>query len=53
MAQISFALLTAYDNGISIDTLADTLSLTPDFVRERIEAARLCLPRTHWRLNVS
>jgi hypothetical protein len=43
MAQISFALLEANRAGATVETLAARLNLTPDFVTERIEAARLCL----------
>lgn len=43
MAHISFALLAASDAGISIETMAQKLELPEQFIRERIEAARLCL----------
>ena len=43
MAQISFALLQAHIDGVSIDEIAARLELTEEFVQERIEAARLCL----------
>jgi hypothetical protein len=42
MAHISFALLDAYLHGNSVDGIALRLNLTPEFVAERIEAARLC-----------
>lgn len=43
MTQISFALLEANLAGATVGTIAERLNLTPDFVSERIEAARLCL----------
>lgn len=43
MAQLSFALFAAHENGATIDNLSEALMLPADFVRERIEAARLCL----------
>jgi len=43
MAALSFALLAAHKNGISIETLAHKLDLPIDFVETRIEAARLTL----------
>ena len=50
MARLSFALLAAHLGGVSVETLAARLELPPDWVAERIEAARLCLligrPRT-------
>ena len=46
MAHISFALLQASFSGASITEIADRLQLPETFVRERIEAARLCLVLT-------
>jgi hypothetical protein len=43
MAHLSVALYEAHRTGASIDELAQSLSLPPSFVEERIEAARLCL----------
>lgn len=43
MAQISFALYQAHEDGASVDTLAIRLNLPVSFVEERIEAARLSL----------
>ena len=43
MAQISFALFAASEAGFSIQTMAQTLELPEQFIRERIEAARLCV----------
>jgi hypothetical protein len=43
MAYLGFALLAAYIRGASISELARKLDLPEDWVRERIEAARLCL----------
>jgi len=42
MARISFALLAAHAMGIPVEKLAETLALPEEFVRTRIEAARLC-----------
>jgi hypothetical protein len=42
MARLSFALYQAHCDGVSAESLADRLNLTTEFVRERIEAARLC-----------
>jgi hypothetical protein len=42
MARLSFALYVAWLNGVSPETLADTLGLPSDWIAERIEAARLC-----------
>lgn len=46
MAHISFALYEANRSGASVEALASRLNLTAEFVRERIEAARLCLMLT-------
>ena len=46
MSQISFALFEANAAGASVEVLASRLNLTPEFVAERIEAARLCLVLT-------
>lgn len=35
-------LYSRYRQGVSVDTLANELGLSPDVVRLRIEAARLC-----------
>jgi hypothetical protein len=43
MASVSFALYEAFRRGASVDVIADRLGLTPAFVSERIEAARLCM----------
>ena len=43
MADISYALLAAFERGASIDQLADRLELPTEWVQERIEAAGLCL----------
>jgi DNA-directed RNA polymerase specialized sigma24 family protein len=43
MADVSFALFEVFERGFSIDEIADRLSLPAEWVRERIEAARLCL----------
>ena len=43
MAHLGFALLAAHEDGVTLDALAETLDLPADWIRERIEAARLCL----------
>jgi hypothetical protein len=43
MAKISFAMYQAHQNGVSVETLASVLELPTEFVRERVEAARLSL----------
>ena len=43
MSEISFALLAAYEDGATVEDLADTLNLPTEWVRERIEAAVLCV----------
>jgi hypothetical protein len=43
MAHISFALFAAHEGGATYDELAVKLNLPIDWVRERIESARLCL----------
>jgi hypothetical protein len=43
MAHISFALYQAHRAGVSLDCMSETLGLPAEFVRERMEAARLCV----------
>jgi len=43
LAQVSFALLEAYERGTPVPLLAERLNLPDEWVRERIEAASLCL----------
>lgn len=43
MAQIGFALFAAHLNGSTVQELAAALDLPVEWIRERIEAARLCL----------
>jgi len=43
MADISFALLDAFERGAPADQIARRIDLPQDWVEERIEAARLCL----------
>jgi hypothetical protein len=45
LAELSFAMYEASQQGKSSERIADTLDLPLDFVTERIEAARLCLVR--------
>jgi hypothetical protein len=42
MAHVGFALLAACDAGFTAEEVATRLNLPIDWVRERIEAARLC-----------
>jgi len=43
MADISFALLEAFERGAPADQIARRIDLPQEWVEERIEAARLCL----------
>lgn len=43
MARISLALFAAYNIGTSIETLAETFTMSEDGVREHIDAARQLL----------
>lgn len=49
LAQVSFALLEAFERGTPVPLLAERLNLPDEWVRERIEAASLCLklPRSY------
>ncbi len=40
---LPFRLHSDHRNGVSVDTLAATLGLSPAFVAERIEAAQVCI----------
>lgn len=42
MAHVGFALMAACDAGFTAEEVANRLNLPLDWVRERIEAARLC-----------
>ena len=43
MADISFALLDAFERGAGVEQIASRIDLPSEWVEERIEAARLCL----------
>jgi DNA-directed RNA polymerase specialized sigma24 family protein len=43
MAHVSFALFEVSQRGVSVEDIAERLNLPAEWVRERIEAARLCL----------
>jgi hypothetical protein len=43
MAKLGFALYEAHQRGVSAEQIASRLELPAEWVRERIEAARLCL----------
>jgi hypothetical protein len=43
MADISFALLDAFERGAAVEQIARRIDLPQEWVEERIEAARLCL----------
>jgi hypothetical protein len=49
LADISFALLEAFERGAPVEQIARRIDLPSDWVEERIEAARLCLkiPRSY------
>jgi DNA-binding Lrp family transcriptional regulator len=42
MAEVGFALYEVYERGVPIAEIAEMLDLPPEWVAERIEAARLC-----------